>query len=137
MKSKNKLKKIILSLILCINFTLIVSGQTKDSIKFSIEESRNLIDAWQTLPNYVIIVDSLRSAEVILKNDIERCNELKNDYKAQNKAYQKYAEDISKEIDKQDKKIKKLNFWIRFWKGMTGGVGLVCSTVIIIKEVKD
>ena len=113
-----------------------VSGQTKDSIKFSIEESRNLVDAWQTLPNYVIIVDSLRSAEVILRNDVKRCNELKNDYKEQNKSYQKYAEDISKEIDKQDVKLKRSEKWRLIWRKSTAWTGSIAAILITYEIIK-
>lgn len=114
-----------------------VSAQQKDSIDFSIDESRAVVDAWLTLPKFVQINDSLKKANEILESQINDCEDLKGSYREQNKNYQFYAETMATEIDKQDKKIKKLNFWLKFWKGMTGGVGLVGSTVIIVKEVKD
>jgi len=89
------------------------------------------------LPGIVKINDSLKEANSILQFDLNQCESLKNEYKQQNKNYQSYSETISKEIDKQDEKIKKLEFWRKFWKNMTGAVGLTGSGLIIVNEIKE
>lgn len=134
-----KTKHITLSAFLILLFlhTSTAFGQTEDSIKFSINESKCLVDAWQTLPGIVKINDSLKEANSILQFDLNQCESLKNEYKQQNKNYQSYSETISKEIDKQDEKIKKLEFWRKFWKNMTGAVGLTGSGLIIVNEIKE
>lgn len=112
-------------------------AQQKDSVKFSINEGKALVDAWLSLPGFVEINDSLKSANKIIDNRLKDCEDLNEMYREQNKNYHFYAETMSKEIDKQDEKIKKLDFWRKFWKNMTGAVGLTGAGLIIVNEIKD
>ena len=115
---------------------MIVSGQQKDSIKFSITESRALVDAWNTLPKVCEINDSLNSKVGILQSQVEACEQLKDSYKEQNKNYQHYSEVISNEIDKQDKELEKANKWRYRWRGLAGLFGLTTLTTIGISVIK-
>lgn len=133
MKSKNKAIKFILLLTLYFSSTLIVLGQQKDSIKFSIDESRALVDAWNTLPKVCEINDSLNSKVGILESQIEACEQLKDSYKEQNKNYQHYSEVISNEIDKQDKELEKANKWRYRWRGLFGLATLTTIGISVIK----
>lgn len=137
MKLKSKIKLLILLTIAFLSDLSTVSGQTKDSIGFSINESRAVVDAWLTLPKYVQIVDSLNKKEEKYIRQIKDCEDLNSSYKEQNKNYQFYSETMSSELDKQDKEIRKLKFWGRFWRGATGVVGVTGGIIIIIKELKD
>lgn len=137
MKLKSRTKLLILCLIAFLFSISTVSGQTKDSIVFSTNEARVLVDAWLTLPKYVEIVDSLNKKEEKYIREIKDCEDLNSSYKEQNKNYQFYSETMSSELDKQDNQIRKLKFWNRFWRGATGVVGLTGGTLIIIKELKD
>lgn len=112
-------------------------AQQEDSIKFSINESRALVDAHLTAPKLVEVIDSLKSSNKIIENRLKESENLNGMYKEQNKNYHFYAETMSKEIDKQDEKVKKLEFWKKFWKNMTGAVGLTGAGLIIVNEIKD
>ena len=112
-------------------------AQQKDSIAFSINESRALVDSWLTLPKVIEVKDSLERKVSILEAENKECENLNGMYKEQNKNYHFYAETMSKEIDKQDVKIEKLTFWNKFWRGATGGVAAVLGGALIYEEIKN
>lgn len=133
-----KAKHITLSayLILLFLHTSTAFGQTEDSIKFSINESKCLVDAWQTLPGIVKINDSLKEANAILQFDLNQCESLKNEYKQQNKNYQAYAKTISEEIDKQDIKLKRSEKWRKIWRKSTAWTGSIAAILVSYEIIK-
>lgn len=111
-------------------------AQQEDSIKFSINESRALIDAHLNLPKVIAIKDSLESKVNILEKENKDCENLNGMYKEQNKNYHFYAETMSKEVDKQDGEIKKLRFWNKIWRGISAGASALFGGSIIYDRIK-
>lgn len=136
MNSKIKRIALLTFLILLLLHTSTAFGQTEDSIKFSINESKCLVDAWQTLPRILHINDSLKEANTILQFDLKQCESVKNDYKTQNKNYQSYAETISKEIDKQDIQFKRSEKWRKIWKKSTQWTSSIAAILISYEIIK-
>ena len=121
--------KLFMFLILTFNSTLIVYGQ-KDSIKFSIEESRALIDAYLNYPLCLELNDSCEVKNKILARDLIAVKELNKYYKetkVQEQEFRKESLRYSKELET---KLNDANKWKYFWRRATAFVSLIGGTLI-------
>jgi hypothetical protein len=108
---------------------LIVYGQ-KDSIKFSIEESRALIDAYLNYPLCLELNDSCEVKNKILARDLIAVKELNKYYKetkVQEQEFRKESLQYSKELET---KLNDANKWRYFWRRATAFVSLIGGTLI-------
>jgi hypothetical protein len=134
-----KLKKIHLRLlmlvILTFNSTLIVYGQ-KDSIKFSIEESRALIDAYLNYPLCLGIVDSCEVKTKILERDLKAVQELNKYYKDSKEVEKEFRKESLRYTKEIEGKLNDANKWRRIWRRATGIISLIGGTIITYNYIK-
>lgn len=129
MKLRKIHSKLLMFLILTFNSTLIVYGQ-KDSVKFSIEESRALIDAYLNYPLCLELNDSCEVKNKILARDLIAVKELNKYYKetkVQEQEFRKESLRYSKELET---KLNDANKWKYFWRRATVFVSLIGGTLI-------
>ena len=129
MKLKKIHSKLLMFLILTFNTTLIVYGQ-KDSVKFSIEESRALIDAYLNYPLCLELNDSCEVKTKILERDllaVQELNKYYKDTKVQEQEFRKESLQYKKELED---KLNDANKWRYFWRSATGFITLIGGTII-------
>ena len=128
-----KLKKIHLKLLLLaiVTFksTLIVYGQ-KDSIKFSIEESRALIDSYLNYPLCLELNDSCETKTKILERDLLAVQELNKYYKDTKEVEQEFRKESLRYSKEIESKLNDANKWRYFWRRATAFVSLIGGTLI-------
>jgi len=108
---------------------LIVCGQ-KDSVKFSIEESRTLIDAYLNYPLCLELNDSCEVKNKILQRDllaVQELNKYYKDTKVQEQEFRKQSLQYKKELED---KLNDANKWRYFWRSATGFISLIGGTII-------
>jgi len=108
---------------------LIVYGQ-KDSIKFSIEESRALIDAYLNYPLCLEINDSCEVKNKILQRDLLAVQELNKYYKDSKVVEQEFRKESLRYTKEIEGKLNDANKWRLIWRRATGIVSLIGGTVI-------
>ena len=116
-------------LILTFSSTLIVYGQ-KDSIKFSIEESRALIDAYLNYPLCLELNDSCEVKNKILARDLLAVQELNKYYKETKEVEQEFRKESLRYTKEIEGKLNDANKWRYFWRRATGFVSLIGGTLI-------
>ena len=128
-----KLKKIHLKLLMCLiltfKTTLIVYGQ-KDSIKFSIEESRALIDAYLNYPLCLELNDSCEVKNNILARDLILVQELNKYYKETKQQEQEFRKESLRYTKEIEDKLNDANKWRLIWRRATGFISLIGGTII-------
>lgn len=129
MKLKKIHSKLLMFLILTFNSTLIVYGQ-KDSIKFSIEESRALIDAYLNYPLCLELSDSCEVKTKILQRDLLAVQELNKYYKETKVIEQEFRKESLRYTKEIEGKLNDANKWRYFWRRATGFVSLIGGTLI-------
>lgn len=107
----------------------IAFGQ-KDSIKFSIEESRALIDAYLNYPLCLELNDSCEIKTKILEKDLVALQELNKYYKETKEQEQEFRKESLKQTKELEGKLSDANKWKNFWKKATGFISLVCGSII-------
>jgi len=108
---------------------LIVYGQ-KDSIKFSIEESRALIDAYLNYPLCLELNDSCEVKNKILARDLLAVQELNKYYKETKEVEQEFRKESLRYTKEIEGKLNDANKWRYFWRRATGFVSLIGGTLI-------
>ena len=121
--------KLFMFLILTFNSTLIVYGQ-KDSIKFSIEESRALIDAYLNYPLCLELNDSCEVKNKILERDLLAVQELNKYYKETKVVEQEFRKESLRYTKEIEGKLNDANKWRYFWRRATGFISLIGGTLI-------
>ena len=121
--------KLLMFLILTLNTTSIVYGQ-KDSIKFSIEESRALIDAYLNYPLCIELNDSCEVKNKILERDLLAVQELNKYYKDSKEAEQEFRKESLRYTKEIEGKLNDANKWRYFWRRATGFISLIGGTLI-------
>jgi len=129
MKLKKIHSKLLMFLILTFSSTLIVYGQ-KDSIKFSIEESRALIDAYLNYPLCLELNDSCEVKNKILARDLLAVQELNKYYKETKEVEQEFRKESLRYTKEIEGKLNDANKWRYFWRRATGFVSLIGGTLI-------
>jgi hypothetical protein len=129
MKLKKIHSKLLMFLILTFNSTLIVYGQ-KDSIKFSIEESRALIDAYLNYPLCLELNDSCEVKTKILQRDLLAVQELNKYYKETKVVEQEFRKESLRYSKELETKLNDANKWRYFWRRATGFISLIGGTLI-------
>jgi hypothetical protein len=129
MKLKKIHSKLLMFLILTFNSTLIVYGQ-KDSIKFSIEESRALIDAYLNYPLCLELNDSCEVKNKILARDLIAVQELNKYYKETKEVEQEFRKESLRYSKELETKLNDANKWKYFWRRATGFISLIGGTLI-------
>lgn len=113
----------------------IVFGQ-KDSIKFSIEESKVLIDAYLNYPLCLELNDSCEIKTKILEKDLIVVKELNKYYKETKEQEQEYRKESTKYTKELEDKLSSANKWRYFWRRTTYLVSLVGATIITYNHLK-
>ena len=108
----------------------------KDSIKFSIEESRALIDAYLNYPLCLEMNDSCEIKTKILEKDLIAVQELNKYYKETKEQEQEYRKESTKYTKELEDKLSSANKWKYFWRRTTGLVSLVGATIITYNHLK-
>jgi len=129
MKLKKIHSKLLMFLILTFNTTSIVYAQ-KDSIKFSIEESRALIDAYLNYPLCLELNDSCEVKNKILERDLLAVQELNKYYKETKVVEQEFRKESLRYTKEIEGKLNDANKWRLIWMRATGIVSLIGGTVI-------
>jgi hypothetical protein len=129
MKSKKILPKFLMLAILTFSSMSTAFGQ-KDSIKFSIEESRALIDAYLNYPLCLELNDSCEIKNKILEKDLVAVQELNKYYKETKVQEQEFRKDSLKQTKELENKLIDANKWKHFWKKSTGFISLMCASVL-------
>jgi hypothetical protein len=129
MKLKKIHSKLLMFLILIFNTTSIVYAQ-KDSIKFSIEESRALIDAYLNYPLCLELNDSCEVKTKILEKDLLAVQELNKYYKDSKEVEQEFRKESLRYTKEIEGKLNDANKWRVIWRRATGIVSLIGGTVI-------
>jgi hypothetical protein len=129
MKLRKIHSKLLMFLILIFNITSIVYAQ-KDSIKFSIEESRALIDAYLNYPLCLEINDSCEVKNKILQRDLLAVQELNKYYKDSKEVEQEFRKESLRYTKEIEGKLNDANKWRYFWRRATGFVSLIGGTLI-------
>ena len=135
MKSKKIHQRLLMLVILTFSSISIVYAQ-KDSIKFSIEESRALIDAYLNYPLCLELNDSCEIKTKILEKDLIAVQELNKYYKETKEQEQEYRKESTKYTKELEDKLNSANKWRYFWRRTTGLVSLVGATIITYNHLK-
>lgn len=114
---------------------MIVYGQ-KDSIKFSIEESRALIDAYLNYPLCLVIVDSCEVKNKILERDLLAVQELNKYYKDSKEVEKEFRKESLRYTKEIEGKLNDANKWRRIWRRTTGIISLIGGTIITYNYIK-
>jgi len=129
MKLRKIHSKLLMFLILTFNTISIVYAQ-KDSIKFSIEESRALIDAYLNYPLCIELNDSCEVKNKILQRDLLAVQELNKYYKDSKEAEKEFRKESFRNTKEIEGKLNDANKWRYFWRRATGFVSLIGGTII-------
>ena len=129
MKLKKIHLKLLMFLILTFNTTLIVYAQ-KDSIKFSIDESRALIDAYLNYPLCLELNDSCEVKTKILERDLLAVQQLNKYYKDSKEVEQEFRKESLRYTKEIEGKLNDANKWRYFWRRATGFISLMGGTLI-------
>lgn len=121
--------KLLMFLILTFKSTSIVYAQ-KDSIKFSIEESRALIDAYLNYPLCLELNDSCEVKNKILTRDLIAVKELNKYYKETKVQEQEFRKESLRYAKEIEGKLNDANKWRYFWRRATGFISLIGGTLI-------
>lgn len=136
MKYKKILNQFGLFLILYIGNTLIASAQQKDSIKYSVNESKALIDAYLNYEPALNALDSCEVKSLILTNDLKASIDLCKSYKEKAADERKYRELADKTINELNEDNLKANKWRYRWRSITGFFAATTLTLIGYELVK-
>ena len=135
MKSKKIHQRLLVLMILTFS-TMSIAFAQKDSIKFSIEESRVLIDAYLNYPLCLEMNDSCEIKTKILEKDLLVVKELNKYYKETKEQEQEYRKESTKYTKELEDKLTTANKWKYFWRRTSRLVSLIGATIVTYNHLK-